>query len=253
MASADTMIEADGLTKDFGAFTAVRDASFRVKAGEVVAFVGPNGAGKSTTMRMLTGYLAPTAGTARVAGVDVARDRIAAARKIGYLPENGPLYDDMTPRSMLNFFARTRDMAAGQQRKRCAEVIELCGLTDVANKRISKLSRGYRQRVGLANALLHEPDVLILDEPTSGLDPNQTQHVRATLKQIGRRKTILLSTHLLQEVQAMATRVLMIARGQMVFDGTPKQLKEKGGQAGLDGAFRLLTDPDAQAQESRHR
>jgi len=234
-------IEAEGLTKEFGAFVAVRDVSFRVEPGELVAFLGPNGAGKSTTMRMLTGFLAPTSGTARVAGIDVTRDRTAAAARIGYLPENGPLYLDMTPEGMLNFFGMARGMSAGQRRRRVAEVIELCGLESVAGKRISKLSLGYRHRVALANALLHEPDVLILDEPTSGLDPNQTRQTRQTLKRIGREKTILLSTHVLQEVEAMATRVLLISEGRLVFDGPVEELKRQGGAEGLEGAFRRLT------------
>ena len=247
MAQAAVMIEAIGLTRRFGSFTAVRDVSFRVSTGEVAAFVGPNGAGKSTAMRMLTGFLSPSAGTARVAGIDVARDRIAAAAHIGYLPENGPLYDDMTPRSMLDFFARARGLSRAERRERCARVIDLCGVREVAGKRIGKLSRGYRQRVGLATALLHEPQVLILDEPTSGLDPNQTLQVREALRRIGRSKTILLSTHVLQEVEAMATRVLMISEGRMVFDGTPGQLAQRGGAQGMEGAFRALTRSGASA------
>jgi len=244
MPSDGAMIEARGLTKYFGTFMAVRGVSFSVSAGEVVAFVGPNGAGKSTTMRMLTGFLAPSTGVAKIAGIDVAADRIAAAERLGYLPENGPLYTDMTPEELLQFFARARGLAGAKRRERIVSVMDLCGLHDVAAKRISKLSRGYRQRVGLANTLLHEPDVLILDEPTSGLDPNQTLQARETLRQIGRERTILLSTHLLQEVEAMATRVLMIAEGRIVFDGSADELRAKGGADGMEGAFRELTVPE---------
>jgi len=235
------MIEADGLTKYYGNFAAVRDVTFTINAREVVAFLGPNAAGKTTVMRILTGFLAPSAGVARVAGLDVARDRIEATAHIGYLPEDGPLYMDMTPQGLLRFFGAARGLSGEALRQRCDEVVELCALDEVLGKRISKLSRGYRQRVGLANAMLHEPDVLILDEPTSGLDPNQVRGVRSTLRRIGREKTILLSTHVLQEVEAVATRVLMIAEGRLVFDGAPDELAERGGKRGIEGAFLALT------------
>ena len=249
MVSAPAMIEAESLSKHYGLFVAVDDVTFTVRPGEVVAFLGPNAAGKSTTMRMLTGFLAPTAGVARVAGIDVTRDRIAAARRIGYLPETGPLYPDMTPDSLLSFFGRARGLSGAQLAERKGAVLEACGLADVWRKRIAKLSSGYRQRVGLANALLHEPDVLILDEPTSGLDPNQTRDARAMLRRIGREKTILLSTHILQEVEAVADRVLMIAEGRLVFDGTPGVLRQRGGGEGLEGAFHKLSKP-ASAREA---
>ena len=186
------MIEAVGLCKYFGSFAAILDVSFQVHQREVVAFLGPNGAGKSTTMKVLTGYLAPSAGTARIAGHDMATDRLAGSAKLGYLPENGPLYPDMTPRSLLNFFADARGMAPAHKRQRLAEVVELCSLGSVIGKPIGKLSRGYRQRVGMACVLLHEPDVLILDEPTAGLDPNQIHEVRETIRKLGQSKTILL-------------------------------------------------------------
>ena len=241
MATDAPMIEAIGLTKYYGELAAVADLTFSVSAGEVVAFLGPNAAGKTTAMRMLTGFLAASAGTARVAGIDVTTNRIEAAERTGYLPEDGPLYEDMTPEGLLDFFARARGMSYGERRERCRQVISLCAIEEVLGKRISKLSRGYRQRVGLANALLHEPDVLILDEPTNGLDPNQIRQVRQTLKRIGREKTILLSTHVLQEVEAVATRVLMIAEGRLVFDGTPDELAARGRDKGMEGAFRSLT------------
>jgi ABC-2 type transport system ATP-binding protein len=213
------MIEAEGLSKYFGDFAAVEDCSFKVHQGEVVAFLGPNGAGKSTTMKLLTGYLAPSAGAARIAGHDMAVDRVAGSARLGYLPENGPLYPDMTPRSLLRFFADARGLSSARKRERIDSVVELCGLASVIGKPIAKLSRGYRQRVGMAQVLLHEPDVLILDEPTAGLDPNQIHDVRETIRKLGQQKTILLSTHILQEVEAMASRALFINEGRLVFDG----------------------------------
>ena len=237
------MIEAQGLSKYFGSFAAIEDVTFQIRQGEVVAFLGPNGAGKSTTMKLLTGYLAPSAGTARIAGHDMATDRLAGSAKLGYLPENGPLYPDMTPRSLLDFFADARGMSAGLKRQRIAEVVELCSLSSVIGKPIGKLSRGYRQRVGMAQVLLHEPDVLILDEPTAGLDPNQIHEVRDTIRKLGRSKTILLSTHILQEVEAMAPRVLFIDEGRLIFDGTVAELT-KDGQP-LDVHFRQLSGAGA--------
>ena len=171
--SSNVMIEAKGLSKQFGNFLAVRDVSFQIPKGQVVAFLGPNGAGKSTTMRLLTGFIAPTKGSARIAGIDVQEDRIAAAECLGYLPENGPLYPDMTPRALLRFFGSARGMAGQALTDRIDAVVDRCSLQSVAEKPIGKLSKGYRQRVSMAQALLHDPEVLILDEPTSGLDPNQ--------------------------------------------------------------------------------
>jgi ABC-2 type transport system ATP-binding protein len=220
---APAMVEAQGLSKFYGSFAAIRDVSFRVHQGEVVAFLGPNGAGKSTTMKLLTGYLAPSAGAARIAGHDMASDRLAGSARLGYLPENGPLYPDMTPRALLGFFADARGLSGAHKRARIDAVVELCALGRVIGKPIGKLSRGYRQRVGMAQVLLHEPDVLILDEPTAGLDPNQIHEVRETIRQLGRAKTILLSTHILQEVEAMAGRVLFIDEGRLRFDGSTKE------------------------------
>ena len=233
------MIEAAGLSKYFGDFAAVKDVSFTIPQGQVVAFLGPNGAGKSTTMRLLTGYLAPSSGTARIAGHDMSTDRIKGAGRLGYLPENGPLYDDMTPRSLLTFFADARGLSPENRKARVEAVIELCALQTVLGKAIGKLSRGYRQRVGMAQVLLHEPDVLILDEPTAGLDPNQIREVRETIRKLGRDKTILLSTHILQEVVAMADRLLFISEGELVYDGTVAQLNEQG--KSLDERFAELT------------
>lgn len=233
------MIEAIGLSKFYGVFAAARDVSFQINKGEVVAFLGPNGAGKSTTMKMLTGYLAPSEGEARVAGFDMFSERIAGSRRLGYLPENGPLYSDMTPHGLLTFFAEARGMPKKLADQRIEAVVELCSLGSVIHKPISKLSKGYRQRVGMAQALLHEPDVLIMDEPTAGLDPNQISDVRGTLRRLGEQKTILLSTHILQEVQALANRVIVINEGRLVYDGAVAGLDAEG--RGLDNAFRRLT------------
>ncbi len=237
------LIEAVGLSKYYGAFTAAADVSFQVARGEVVAFLGPNGAGKSTTMKMLTGFLAPSSGTAKIAGFDMNTQRLKGAKRLGYLPENGPLYPDMTPRGLLRFFGQARGMRGDHLKNRIAEVVELCDLSAVIEKPIGKLSRGYRQRVGMAQVLLHEPEVLSLDEPTSGLDPNQIGEVRETIRRLGETKTILLSTHILQEVQAMTSRVLFISEGRLVFDGPITELTAGGN---LDEAFRRMTFAGAQ-------
>ena len=239
------MIEADRLSKFYGIFAATRDVSFKVYAGEVVAFLGPNGAGKSTTMKILTGYLAPSEGTAKIAGHDMSSERLAGSQKLGYLPETGPLYPDMTPFSLLDFFAEARGMNKRSKLDRIEKVVELCSLSSVIYKPINKLSKGYRQRVGMAQALIHEPEVLILDEPTSGLDPNQIRGVRETMKKLGQQKTILLSTHILQEVEAMADRVILINEGRKVFDGLLKDIDPK--KLGLDHVFADLTGHDPES------
>jgi ABC-2 type transport system ATP-binding protein len=234
------MIEAVGLSKFYGPFAAIQDVTFQVSEGEVVAFLGPNGAGKSTTMKLLTGYLSPSAGAARIAGHDMQKDRLAGSTRLGYLPENGPLYPDMTPYSLLEFFAEARGMTRAKKRERIDAVIELCALGNVIYKPISKLSKGYRQRAGMAQTLLHEPDVLILDEPTVGLDPNQIREVRRTLERLrDMKKTVLLSTHILQEVEAMASRVILIDEGRVKYDGIVKDLDPD--RHGLDAAFARLT------------
>ena len=233
------MIEAIELSKFYGNFAAARDVSFAINQGEVAAFLGPNGAGKSTTMKLLTGYLAPSAGVARVAGYNMAEDRLQGAKRLGYLPENGPLYPDMTPRSLLTFFGNARGLSSGELQQRLDGIIGLCRLETVIGKPIGKLSKGFRQRLGMAQALLHAPEVLILDEPTAGLDPNQIREVRKMIRQLGESKTILLSTHILQEVEAMCNRVLFINEGRLVFDGTPAELGQ--GQHDLDEKFLELT------------
>ena len=211
------MIQAQNLTKIYGRFIAANDVSFNISRGEVVCFLGPNGAGKSTTIKMLTGFLTPMSGKAQIAGFDMTTDRIEGAKRLGYLPENVSLYPDMTPESLLKFFAEIR-LDRKDRRRRIDEVVALCELQSVFRRPISRLSKGYRQRVGMAQALLHDPDVVILDEPTSGLDPNQIQHVRDSIKRIGRTKTVLLSTHILQEARAMASRIIFISDGRLVFD-----------------------------------
>jgi ABC-2 type transport system ATP-binding protein len=246
-ANGQPMIEAIGLAKYYGVFAACRDISFEVNQGEIVAFLGPNGAGKSTTMKLLTGYLAPSEGKARIAGHDMATDRLAGSARLGYLPENGPLYPDMTPHSILEFFADARGMESAYKQARIDAVVELCMLGSVIHRPISKLSKGFRQRVGMAQALLHEPDVLIMDEPTAGLDPNQIVEVRKTLRRIGEEKTILLSTHILQEVDAIAQRVILINEGSLVYDGPARELTSKHGS--LDQAFHSLTATAAMVED----
>ena len=233
------MIKAEGLTKHFGNFPAVSDISFSINRGQVVAFLGPNGAGKSTTMRMLTGFIAPTHGLVEIAGIDIATHRIEATSRIGYLPENGPLYLDMTPLSLLRFFGTARGLDAEKLELRILEVVKSCALHGVLEKPISKLSRGYRQRVGMANTLLHEPEVLILDEPTAGLDPNQIREVRKLIRDLGRSNTIMLSTHILQEVEAVADWVIFIHEGRIVFDGSIDEFRSDTDS--LDKKFRELT------------
>jgi ABC-2 type transport system ATP-binding protein len=235
----EVMIKAVGLTKRYGPLAAVDDVSFAIDRGQVVAFLGPNGAGKSTTMKILTGFIAPSHGRAEIAGIDVRTDRAKAQAKIGYLPENGPLYPEMTPRSLLKFFGSARGMDGERLGPRIEEVIRLCALGQVVEKPISKLSKGYRQRVGMAHALLHEPEVLILDEPTAGLDPNQIHEVRGLIRELGRANTIFLSTHILQEVEAVADRVIFIHEGRIVFDGTIEQFRASSGS--LDERFRELS------------
>ena len=235
------MIEAVGLSKFYGAFAAIRDVTFAVPRGQVAAFLGPNGAGKSTTMKILTGYLSPSAGTARVAGLDVSTDRLQASARIGYLPENGPLYPEMTPLGLLRFFGATRGLDGAILRQRIEAVVAQCALEAVLEKSIHKLSKGYRQRVGMAQVLLHEPDILIMDEPTSGLDPNQIRDVRRTIRELGQTKTILLSTHILQEVEATADRVILLHEGRIAFDGLPSHLVAEHGT--LEHAFYTLTGP----------
>ncbi|HVZ73747.1 MAG TPA: ATP-binding cassette domain-containing protein [Polyangia bacterium] len=242
----DVMIEVDGLTKDYGAARAVDGVTFQVRKGEVLGFLGPNGAGKSTTMKMLTCYLAPTAGRARVAGFDVFDSSLEVRRRIGYLPEDTPIYRDMTVLEYLQFAADLRQMDAGKSPARIREIGGRCGLGDVAGKLVGELSKGYRQRVGLAQAMLHDPDILILDEPTSGLDPNQIVEIRQLIKEIGQEKTVILSTHILPEVQATCSRILIISGGKLVADGTPQDLRQR--ERGT--RYRVIVEKNGAAPES---
>ena len=237
--SISNMIEAAGLSKYFGDFAAIRNISFSVPRGQVAAFLGPNGAGKTTTMRLLTGYLTPSEGQVRIAGFDVSTRRLESAARLGYLPENGPLYPDMTPLGLLRFFGEMRGVTGKQLSERIEAVTAQCALEEVLEKSISKLSRGYRQRLGMAQVLLHEPDVLIMDEPTSGLDPNQIREVRKLIRDLGRTKTVLLSTHILQEVEAVADRVIFFSEGRIVFDGSPSGMLED--RKSMEEAFYELT------------
>ncbi|MFT8242694.1 ABC transporter ATP-binding protein [Roseomonas sp. BN140053] len=233
------LIEIERLTKLFGAFTAVQDVSFTVNQGEVVGFLGPNGAGKSTTMKMLAGFVAPSAGTARILGEDVVDRAVAARRHLGFLPEGAPTYPEMTVSAFLAFVARVRGFSGRQVGERVAEAMQLTTLEGVRLQPIETLSKGFKRRVGLAQALLHDPPVLVLDEPTDGLDPNQKREVRDLLVRMAPSKAIVISTHLLEEVSAICTRAVVIARGRVVADETPAALARRGPT--MDAVFRDLT------------
>ncbi len=226
----DVMIEARDLTKHYGSVTALKNATFQVNRGEVVGFLGPNGAGKTTTMKILTCFIAPSGGTARVAGADIFEDPIAVREAIGYLPESTPLYTEMLVLEYLEFAGKMRGLTGDTLRSRIRKVVEETSLGDVIGKSIGELSKGFRQRVGLAQALIHEPPVLILDEPMSGLDPNQASEIRELIREIGRERTIILSTHNLAEVQVTCGRVLIISQGQLVADDTPEELAARAGK-----------------------
>lgn len=221
------LIEIQGLEKRYGPVTAVAGISFSVAKGEVLGFLGPNGAGKSTTMKMITGFLEPTAGRIKVGGVDVALDRLAAQSKLGYLPEGAPAYPDMTPRQLLSFVAQLRGLSKADWADRFAKTVTQTDLTSVLDQPIDTLSKGFKRRVGLAQAILHDPPVLVMDEPTDGLDPNQKHAVRALIREMAAEKAIILSTHILEEVEAVCTRAIIIDRGRIVADGTPAALVQR--------------------------
>ena len=235
------MIAIQNLTKEFGPVRAVDGISFQVPRGEVLGFLGPNGAGKSTTMKMITGFLSPTSGTASICGHDVEREPMAAKRKLGYLPEGAPAYGDMTPKGFLEFVADVRGLTGDRRKQRLEEVVRLVHLEEVLYQSIDTLSKGYKRRVGLAQAILHDPEVLVLDEPTDGLDPNQKHEVRTLIRSMASSKAIVLSTHILEEVEAVCTRAIIIARGKILFDGTPADLCSRGP---LDEVFRKITTGD---------
>jgi len=223
----EKMIALSGLTKKFGPILAVDDISLTVNRGEVVGFLGPNGAGKTTTMRMVTGFLPPSAGTAEVCGFDVVSDPIAVKQKIGYVPEGAPLYDDMTPKQFLEFIAGVRGITGADVKQQIDEVVEKVRLGDMLHRPIETLSKGYKRRVALAQAILHNPEILILDEPTDGLDPNQKDQVRNLINEMAKDKAIVISTHILEEVEAVCTRAVIISSGKIVFDGTPEDMERK--------------------------
>lgn len=221
------MICVKNLSKYFGDFAAVKDLTFDIKPGEVVGFLGPNGAGKSTTMKMLTGFLTPSGGEIRIA--DMAMDQSAQMiqQKIGYLPEGAPAYGEMTPLQFLNFIAQVRGLKSGEKKRRINEVVEQVELHEVLDKPIDNLSKGFKRRVGLAQAILHDPEILILDEPTDGLDPNQKHQVRTLIQNLAKDKIVIISTHILEEVSAVCNRVMIIAEGKLLFDNTPETLLSK--------------------------
>ena len=233
------MIRIENLTKTFGLKKAVDDLSFSVERGEVLGFLGPNGAGKSTTMRMITGFLPPTAGRISIGGHDVAEDGLAAKRLIGYLPENAASYPDMSVEGFLGFAAELRGLAGGAKKKAVGRVVDLCFLSSVLHQQIDTLSKGYRHRTCLAQALIHDPEVLVLDEPTDGLDPNQKHEVRNLIRELGKTKAVVFSTHILEEVDAACTRAIIIDRGRIVAQGTPDELGRP-----LDEVFRRITSVD---------
>jgi ABC-2 type transport system ATP-binding protein len=243
----DVMISATGLTKQFGAVRALDNVTFDVNRGEVVGFLGPNGAGKSTTMRVLTCFIAPTAGTAKVNGFDVFEDPLAVRRSLGYLPQRAPLYGDMSVQEYLLFAAQIRGMDESKFKSRIGKVIEVCGLAQALGKQISHLSHGYRQRVGLGQALIHDPAILILDEPTSDLDPNEKAEVMRYIKEIGKDRTILLSTHNLAEVEESCARAIIISKGRVAADGALDEIRS------TTGRVRYVVAVDEQSAEGSHK
>ncbi|MGA2542270.1 MAG: ABC transporter ATP-binding protein [Verrucomicrobiota bacterium] len=226
------MIKVENLSKSFGPKLAVNDISFTVERGEVLGFLGPNGAGKSTTMRMITGFIPPSAGKVTVGGFDIANNPLPAKRLIGYLPENAPAYTDMTVEGFLNFCAELRGFRGDARTKAVNNVVEMCFLESVRYQSVDTLSKGYRHRTCFAQSIIHDPPILVMDEPTDGLDPNQKHEVRGLIRRMGERKAIIFSTHILEEVEAACTRAIIIDRGQIVANGTPQQLKAKSEMAG---------------------
>jgi len=235
------MVKVEQLSKQFGAFKAVNGLSFEVSEGEVLGFLGPNGAGKSTTMKMITGFIAPTSGSVSVGGYDVCKSAVAAKQLIGYLPEGAPAYGDMTPAQFLNFIGRVRKLGK-QSNKRIGQVVEQLMLNDVLHRPIDALSKGFRRRVGIAQAMLHDPKVLVLDEPTDGLDPMQKHEVRALITNLAADKIVIVSTHILEEVNAVCSRAIIIANGQLVADAKPEELEA---QSEYHGAVTLKLEGDA--------
>jgi ABC-2 type transport system ATP-binding protein len=240
------MIEVENIGKRYGPLEAVKGVSFSIDAGEVVGLLGPNGAGKTTIMRILTCYLFPSYGTARLNGCDVTSEPLAVKRTLGYLPESAPLYADLNVMESLEFIAQSHRLGGLETRRRIESVIEECGLADVVYKNIERLSKGFKQRTGLAQAIIHQPEILILDEPTTGLDPNQIIEIRELIKRLGKEKTVLLSTHILQEVEATCRRVMILNEGQIVAQGTTEEIgREMKGETLLKLRLRGRESPDA--------
>jgi ABC-2 type transport system ATP-binding protein len=246
------MIKVENLTKTFGTKRAVDGISFLVERGEVLGFLGPNGAGKSTTMRMITGFIPPTAGTVTVGGFDISENPIAAKKLIGYLPENAPAYTDMTVFGFLNFTAEIRGLRGSAKKAAINRVVDLCFLNTVLHQDVETLSKGYRHRTCFAQSIIHDPDVLILDEPTDGLDPNQKHEIRQLIRKMGEKKAIIFSTHILEEVDAVCTRAMIIDRGRVVANGTPQQLRDKSEWAGAV-TLRVSGIPAGKVQENLNR
>lgn len=244
-----SMIETRDLTKKFGLITAVDGVSLSVDSGEVLGFLGPNGAGKSTTMKMVAGFLEPTSGTASVCGHEVLDDPVAVKKVLGYLPEGAPTYGDMTPLSYLGFVAQIRGFDGAERRRRIEMVVEKVALHEVLRQPIETLSKGFKRRVGLAQAMLHDPPVLIMDEPTDGLDPNQKRHVRGLIREMAKNKAIVISTHILEEVEAVCTRAVIIARGKIRADGRPDTLRARAANHNSV----LITTPQKDAEAIRRR
>jgi len=242
------VIKIENLVKTFGAKRAVDGISFAVERGEVLGFLGPNGAGKSTTMRMVTGFMPPTSGKVSIGGHDVAESPLEAKRLIGYLPENAASYPDMTVQGFLNFTAELRGLDGSARKKAVGHAVELCFLESVLRQSIDTLSKGYKHRTCLAQALIHDPQVLIMDEPTDGLDPNQKHEVRNLIRELGKDKAIVFSTHILEEVDAACTRAIIIDRGRIVANGTPQELKARAATGKLEDFFRSITRSDFQAE-----
>ena len=247
------MLEVRDMDKRFGAIHAVRGVSFKVDKGEVLGFLGPNGAGKSTTMRMITGFLPPNAGTAVICGHDIVDDPVAAKKNIGYLPENAPAYADMTVVDFLRFIAAIRGFRGLECRRKADATVEKCYLEKVKSQPIDTLSKGYKQRVCFAQAVLHNPPVLIMDEPTDGLDPNQKHVVRTMIKEMSPEKAIVISTHILEEVEAVCSRAIIISDGRIVANGTPDELKSKSPTGRLDDVFRSLTIGSQEVSAKAHK
>lgn len=235
------MIQVENLSRQFGAFTAVDNLSFTVKPGEVLGFLGPNGAGKSTTMKMLTGFLRPSSGRVMVFGHDMWQNPLPAKKMIGYLPEGAPSYGEMTVQGFLDFIAEVRGFRGAEKQRVIAVAVEKSALRDVLSQTIETLSKGYRRRVGIAQAILHDPQVLILDEPTDGLDPNQKHHVRELIRNLSQEKLVIISTHILEEVSAVCTRAMIIAHGKLLVDDTPAALAARSETGKLDDVFRSIT------------